>query len=74
VARGEIGLESAVGLRDQKVQQLVRKIMWMKEEHPELLNPEFLSREIQMIASEEYAAGVHDGFASGSIYSLGGKL
>jgi hypothetical protein len=65
---------SAVALRDQKVQQLVRKIMWMKEERQELLTPEWLSREIQMIASEEYAAGVHDGFASGSIYSLGGKL
>ncbi len=61
-------------MREQKVQQLVRKIMWMQEAHPELLTPEWLSREILMIATEEYAAGVHDGFASGSVYSIGGKL
>ena len=61
-------------MREQKVQQLVRKILWMQAEHPEMLTPDWLSKEILMLLIEEYVVGVHDGFASGSVYLLGGKL
>ena len=71
---GEIRFSGEGSLREQKVQQLVQKILWMQEEHPDRLTPAWLTREILQIATEEYAAGVHDGFASGSVYSLGGKL
>jgi hypothetical protein len=54
-------------MRDLRVQEFIRKVLWMLEEHPAMLNAEWLAKELNQLLREEYDAGYHEGYASGAI-------